>query len=383
MGLILKVSGQRSGHIKLAWTDDQWDPPAYSVSKELVSRAAANVRAVLNRISEEYLTSPNPDYSQCLSDLIEAGAELSAELFDPVGGDRQTAAQAQDFISDLVFAAKGRPRLTIHSDASVHVPWGFVFAADPETVPERTGTLSDFSGFWLDRFSICTRFNPYNLMQNGARPRDNFRILMALHRSLHESAQQQLAPERREYFENIKNYEVGAVADWGLCRRKWKAIQKQDSILYFYGHSDGSMIELDPGVDPKFRMEALKFHNAFRKHDACSASIFFLNGCLTAMGQEHNGFLRVTAMPGFYGFIGTEAKVPSKFASEYGTDFMHNLCVLGRSVQETYEELRIPHFPLSLLYSCFAHPDFRVEPAPAVYPKKDSPVDPSPCPLTL
>jgi hypothetical protein len=138
MGLVLKIRGQGSSHTKMAWTDDQWDPPPYSVSRELVAKAAGSVRAVLNRISEEYLTSPKPDYRPFLPDLIEAGADLSAELFDPVEGARETAAQAQD----LIAGAQGRQRLTINSDASIHVPWGFVFDGDGDrdTIRRFTGT---------------------------------------------------------------------------------------------------------------------------------------------------------------------------------------------------------------------------------------------------
>jgi hypothetical protein len=363
MGLVLKVRGHGPSQTKLAWSDDHWDPPTYSVSTQLVSQAAAKVRGILNRISEDYLTSPNPTYQPFLSDLARAGADLVGELFDPVDGDRETAAQVKGFIDD----AEGRRPLIVNSDASIHVPWGFVYHADPDRMHEPKGEFSDFSGFWLDRFSISTRFNPCNRMPDSARPRENFRILMALHKSLHEKAQQHLPPDSKECFEKIKSHKVGAVADWELCRRKWREIEKQDSILYVYGHSDGAMIELDPEVaeaDSNSKMEALRFHNSFRKADPKSASIAFLNGCVTGMGEGHNGFLRVTAMPGFYGFIGTEAKVPNKFASEYGIDFMHSLCFMGRSVEETFETLRIRHFPLSLLYSCFAHPYYRVEPAP-------------------
>src|SRR5262249_38457753 len=187
-------------------------------------------------------------------------------------------------------------------------------------------------------------------------------------KSLHEQAQHLLAPECRECFKKIEAVEVGAVGDWEECRERWKNIETQDSVFYVYGHSDGTGIELDPQVNDEYKMEAVRFHRAFQKTDAGShsATIFILNGCLTGRGEAHNGFLRTTAMPGFYGFIGTEAEVPNKFASEYGTDFMDSLCFWGRSVQETYDDLQVRHFPLSLLYSCFAHPDYRVEPPPQV-----------------
>jgi hypothetical protein len=371
MGLVLKVRGQETSKIKIAWGDDQWDPPTYSVSRGLVSAAATKVRLVLNQISEEYMRQPNPDYSPFLTDLAQAGADLSSELFDAIDGDRQTAIDAKALIAQTTT----RRPLTIHSDASIHVPWGFVFLGDPDAMPAPTRTIADFSDFWLERYSISTRFNPCNLMPNTARPRANFRILLALHKGLHERAQEHIPHERKECFQRIQRYQVGVVAEWELCRRKWREISKQDSVLYVYGHSDGTSIELDPAIDPNPKMEAVRFHNFFRKADASSASIFFLNGCVTGSGQDHDGFLRVTSMPGFYGFIGTEANVPNKFASEYGIDFMHHLCELGLSVQESYDKLRISHFPLSLLYSCFAHPHFRVEPVPKTLCNAGEPCD--------
>jgi hypothetical protein len=365
MGLLLRVSGHSADRLKISWAEDHWHPPAYTVSRSLVSEATLRVREVLNRISAAYMSSPEADYRPLLPELAEAGADLSAELFDALEGDRRTAEEARALVAEPR-ATKDKLGLTIHSDASIHIPWGFVYFDDPYNMPKLTGEITDFSGFWSDKFSISTHFNSYNRMPSSTRPRSRFRILLALHKGLHKSAEEELADEQKACFERLQGYEVGAFVDWEVCRRKWQEISKHDSVLYVYGHSDGTMIELDPKVSSMSKLGAVRFHNFFRKANGESASIFFINGCLTAAGREHNGFLRVTSMPGFFGFIGTEAKVPNKFATEYGIEFMSSLCEMGCSVQETYEDLRRRLFPLSLMYSCFAHPHFRVEPVQSV-----------------
>src|SRR5262249_31740089 len=89
--------------LKLAWGDDHWDPPTYSVSRKLVAGAAERVRSVLNDISDEYIRNTDADYTPFLADLVEAGVDLSSELFDAIDGDRQTASDAKAFIAGAAF----------------------------------------------------------------------------------------------------------------------------------------------------------------------------------------------------------------------------------------------------------------------------------------
>src|SRR5215472_3677650 len=73
-------------------------------------------------------------------------------------------------------------------------------------------------------------------------------------------------------------------------------------------------------------------------------------------------FVRLSRLPGFHGFIATEAEVPSVFASRYGMTFLRHLSRGGQSVGDTFDTLRREGslFPLNLLYTCFADRDFRL-----------------------
>jgi hypothetical protein len=258
-----------------------------------------------------------------------------------------------------------RERLTIYSDASVHVPWNFVYrGTDPESLRDCSGTIDDFKDFWSALFSINTRFNRTEFMADKPRPRASFRVLYILNKEQLKKAHNGLHPQEKERLENLIKYEVGEATDWEASLSKWKQIRDNDSVVYIFGHSDGHQIALDDGSDPKCRMNAAQFLSRFKKTDRCnSATIWFINGCRSGAGAKENGFLNVTSMPGCHGFIGTEAEVPNDFATRYGIAFMHHLCEDGWSVQETFDFLRKELFPLSLLYSSFAHAKFRIEAA--------------------
>ena len=111
----------------------------------------------------------------------------------------------------------------------------------------------------------------------------------------------------------------------------------------------------------KDRINTVRFRSTFQKQSGSRTStICFVHGCSTARGILDASFLNAASGPGYHGFIGTEAEVSNEFATIYGMEFMTKLCDDGRSVQEAIQELRTQLFPLSLFYSCFANPDFRI-----------------------
>jgi hypothetical protein len=70
-------------------------------------------------------------------------------------------------------------------------------------------------------------------------------------------------------------------------------------------------------------------------------------------------------MPGFQGFVGSETDMWNEFALRYGAEFIHRLCYTERYLDDILEELRSELFPLSLFYTCFAQPHFRLSPPDA------------------
>jgi hypothetical protein len=156
---------------------------------------------------------------------------------------------------------------------------------------------------------------------------------------------------------------IGETTDWEDCRDKWEEIADYDSIVYIFGHSDGEHIYLADSNEDKYVLDTGGFLTIFKKrNNAKSRTFFFVNGCKTGGGPSGDGFLDVTSGLGFYGFIGTEAEISNEFATQYATDFLWEIINSGKSVGEVIEDMREREefFPLSLLYTCYGNPDFRV-----------------------
>ena len=365
MTLSLTITGQSDSKLKLAWRDDEqsFSPAPYCVGQNIVLDASKQIRDVLTRISTHYRTSDAPSYAAFLPELSQRGIELYESLFLPIESGQSDADEVKDYIADL----SAREALTIYSDASAHVPWGFVFPG-PEAIrsEQAAGSIVDFKDFWSSRFCIATRFSKTSHLKDEVRSRTNFRVLYVLHKDAFQKARSQLAPPDQLCLDRLIAQDAANAVDWNSARDKWRAIAENDSIIYIFGHSNGQEIALSDGDEPHHRLSAGAFRSSFKKKGTGSATICFTNGCWTAAGHKDQSFLTATALPGFHGFIGSEAEVSNEFATRYGLEFMRDICDRGCSIQETFDHLRQELFPLSLLYSCFAHGKFRIEPrAPA------------------
>jgi hypothetical protein len=362
MTLSLTITGQSDSKLKLAWRDDDqsFHPAPYCVGQNTLRDASQQLRDVLTRLSTHYRTTDAPSYAGFLAELSQRGFELHESLFLPPESGQDAADDVKAYIGDLT----DRQALTIYSDASVHVPWGFVFPLEaPLSKESSSGTLADFKDFWSSRFRITTRFSKTSALRECVRNRMNFRVLYVLHKDAFQRARSQLPASDQQCLDRLVAQEAANAVDWNSARDKWRAIAENDSIIYIFGHSNGKEIALSDGDEPQHRLSAGSFRVAFRKSNTTkSATICFTNGCWTAVGDGDQSFLTATALPGFHGFIGSEAEVSNDFATRYGLEFMRDMCDHGWSIQETFDHLRQALFPLSLLYSCFAHGKFQIQP---------------------
>jgi hypothetical protein len=368
VGLRLDISG-RGDEAKLVWSDANSILAPYFINRGALVKAAAKTRAILTELSTHYRTTQDPDYIPFLSPLRAAGEELWNVLFYVTEGAESSARQIQE----LLLEVQDRDSLTIFSDAGVHIPWNFIYRGDATQNLTPDGTIADFSDFWSAFFQISTRFTKTNLLTKKTRPRSTFKVLYALHKDNYTAACRHLPPVQKAYLDRLLSYEIGSATNWPACREKWRRIEENDSILYLFGHSDGKMIKLDDSEDISSQLDAPRFLTTFKKRsDTRSATICFVNGCHTAAGAFGESFLALTSGPGFQGFIGTEAEVSNVFATTYGAEFMHRMCEEGKSVHQAMNELRTELFPLSMLYSCFAHGEFKVEPPASGWSKVDA-----------
>jgi hypothetical protein len=383
--LRVETGSTSADRLKLVWTgygpgDDAWTPSPYEVSKGKLIQAAEQVRINLRQLAESPEPLPKDQYQKLLRRLAQRGAELHQNLFSVEDGDGGSAIDAKRYMEEARRAGflddRSVPVLSIIiCDDTALLPWGFVFCGDNDEIPSPPSlSISDARDFWLSSFRLTTRVTGGRRLPNPRKPTS--RTVLALHEELFSCARRDL--ERSEELacrlDDLLSESGAAATKWSECRALWKDIREDhDSILYLFGHSDGQRILLKDGVcdgDPDFEMPVSSFEYTFQKDlDTRSASIVLLNGCRTAAPQPLSGsapvsanFLTATRRPGFHGFIGTEAEVPSAFASRYGVAFLWQLCREGKSVGEAFDALRREPtlFPLSLLYTCFADRDFRL-----------------------
>jgi hypothetical protein len=355
----LQMAGQ-DDNIKLSWGGSF--AKTYCVSQKSVSEAAQAVRAVLRQIADDYI-SRDASYARYLPKLTEAGEDLRFALFNPIGGANV------DNIVDYLKSLEHGTALTISSDSSVQVPWNFVCWDDKEKKAPARNDISDFDPFWVSRFKIRIRFHQTEAPPRPIR-RSGFKTLFALHQKRFRDATSVLSQDASlvAKIERLLEHRLGPTADWEDCLEKWETILDEDSVLYIFAHSDGDSLlleepeEFDRADSDRYEMTPTRFQRRFTKGHRSSASntLCFINGCRTAGGEYSDGFLSVTSGPGFHGFIGSEAEISNDWATRYAIEFLYALVEDGKSVDEAYEHTRTLCFPMSLWYSCYAQPGFRV-----------------------
>jgi hypothetical protein len=338
---------------------------SYCVNRDQLRNASQEVRGVLEDIAREYV-SKNGSYERFLPALARAGESLKVALFSPV--DQDTSVEG--LVSYLDLQPRGTP-LTVFSDSTVHVPWGFVYGKDPRQLGPTRFELSDFDDFWLSLFKVRVRFNQTDLPPSRPISKDRIKTLLALHQSRFRAATEEYAethPDLLAKIECLLKYQLGSTADWEDCRDKWESMTNDDSILYIFAHSDGKKLyleeseKIDVAEKYKYELDTTGFSKVFKKRQTTVASntLCFINGCRTADGDWGNGFLSITSGRGFHGFIGSEAEIANDWATRYAVEFLYALIEGGKSVDEAYEDTRKLVFPMSLWYSCYAHPSFRI-----------------------
>jgi hypothetical protein len=253
----------------------------------------------------------------------------------------------------------------------LEVPWNFVYAGAAPDELQAQSKFEDFADFWLSRFKVRIRFSNANEMPDPCIARSGIKTLLAMHQSRFKKAMDHLSndiPDLRAKAKRLLEYEIGQTGDWAECKEKWRAIEGHDSILYIFAHRDAAdKLSLKDDVRTaeahKYEMTSTDFQAFFRKTNRTAAksnTLCFVNGCRTADEGWGERLLSATSAAGFQGFIGAEAEVASDLATRYAVEFLFALLEEGKSVEEAYEETRMKCFPMSLWYSCYAQPSFRI-----------------------
>ncbi len=351
--------------IKFAWQSGD-DGAAYLVDPEPLRRASDNVRNVLGHIADQYANGDG-DYRRSLNALAQAGAELMAVALTTRDGTYR-----EDIVGVLGLKKRGTA-LTIFSDSTVEVPWNFIYAGNLLEL-KSSNSIDDFADFWHQLFKVRIRFSNGSMAPRRTISRERIKTLLALHRARFVKARDfltELSPALRAKIDKLLKYEAGETTDWIDCRAKWQTIKGEDSILYIFAHrNEGGKLCLEEegkirqDQPNKYELTTGGFLEMFRKDNATahkSSTLCFVNGCRTAGGSWGNSLLTATSAPGFQGFIGSEAEIPNVAATQYAVEFLYSLLEDHDTVDVAYEKAKSACFPLSLWYSCYAQPQFRIE----------------------
>lgn len=367
---VMKVAADGDEYLKISWRDENnmFFPP-YAIFRHQIEAAAKECRSALEALCDEHIDSEEPDFSSSLRSLATAGSHLWFLLFDGCApADRERVRKIRNW---LTAAQPERVRLRIAADASSHIPWALTYEGNPDSLPDTVASPDQYSDFWCFKYSISVNYSgmePKNF--TDGRSAACFRVLTALSDSEFERAKTYLSPTDKELLEQILRRPVGVARSFREWVKKLEEVGGADCLLHFYSHSSGTSINLaddDEMSVVSFKLALSQSRENSNNHS--SERLLFLNGCKTAVGDLDNGFLVASAEPGLCGLVGAEASVPADFALRYSVAFLRGLLEEGQTVQQIVDCLRHELWPLSLLYGCYAHPQFHLASATTISPQ--------------
>ena len=353
------VRVQSEAELKVVWNDDSaWLP--YFISRKVVEDCAREIRLVLAELVEAGLNGRLSSCGPILKRLAEEGASLHRALFTKTGGETDPERVR------LRYERLRQPfRVRFCVSDSVFVPWGLIYSGDAEDLPvEWPGDSATgwevYKDFWCLSRAVSTVYDriPPDAADDveGASSSELIRVV---HPDVFARAMSPLDDSAERSFLGWLTERHGEpLTTSRALRLRWRERSPQTRLLYFYCHASPTRLAL--GEDEKIEASRLLLVLAGKSvRPAGQANcLVLLNGCSTAVGASAGDFLLSTSQDGLCGFVGTETEVPDIFALRFSTGLLYRLFRRGQSLGDAMQEMHRRHFPLSLVYGSYAHPDF-------------------------
>jgi hypothetical protein len=360
--LMLDLAPHSDTQVKVTWRNGIQARRPYFIHRRQLESTANDCRKVLEGLGKEFQNPARPDYGPSLARLARAGSAVHYLLFDGAVAEAESAMEMKEW---LEANSADDIHITVNSDLAVQVPWSLVFDAPAPSADmngEFPAGIEAYRAFWGFRYRVTTLCNSMPMWDlDSALKQAGFRMLLVLHESEYEAALNMMNDKERAYFARVVERPVGRAFSWDAARIKWRQIAENDSLVYILCHSDGETLRLDHGDEISVTLFSQQFSK--KRGATRGATLCFFNGCFTARGSLDNSFHAASQIPGFCGFVGTEAPIPTRFAARFGLQFLFLLVERGMPVQAIVDHLRVAHWPLGLLYGCYAHPAFSLEPS--------------------
>ncbi len=358
----LKLTNPGPNGVRLLWGNDNGPYFPYHIGEETLNKTCSRVRKAMADVVGVSASGEPRLRARALHRLAHAGAELHYVLFDALDPlEKQLAEDASAGVRELYEGGDSKLRIT--GDTQVHVPWALVYEGNPEDIADGTEQIDAYSGFWGLKYTLSSTLSGYiQPKAKLSRRLDRARLLSLINFDESSAAQEKLDEELRTAYQEFLKRPVGVAHDIDACRRLIVEAAQYDTIMHIFAHHSGG--ELDLGADERIGIVAFKkLLDGLARPGAATPTygLVILNACDAATGDLDYSFVSATERATICGLIGTEAVVPRDFAAQFAIRLLTLMLGEHHSIGESMWRLRHEPklWPLSLLYGCYAQPDYR------------------------
>jgi hypothetical protein len=354
--LRLRVQKIDDQSVQITWTDEYDRDVIYRIALTHVSQAAASVRDELQKMMEHYMRDPQSELARkAMRNLLTAGRDLFGALFLATS-DRGNAVEAREAYAE--FDQAGRLRLAIKVDPALTYPFALAVPVDDgfdQIVANLTLPHQAFWGLRHDLSISVTNAGSLRRHANGL----EYRSLAAVNRTIFDRAVKSMTEENEKLFLDVlcKRWGEELTFTFGdfmdATKRTGADPAAKLRIAYLYGHASGDRFQL--AKDDEITAAALASRLGDHVNRAERQQTFlFLNGCDTSAEGQRFAFTGLLGYPNITGLIGTEVRVPDRFAFRFALGFFRLVIFEGQTFREAISVMRREHLPISLVYTLYA-----------------------------
>jgi hypothetical protein len=363
----LDVRKHSDARLKVTWAGFL----PYFVNYGNIQKITERLRDALSSVVMDCQSGGANSTGAALKTLAQHGRDLHDELFIDAGASEQSPDVIREY-----FYRYSDTRVTVSVDETIQIPWGLIYGGDPDQLPLAPATVSApmYQEFWCLKHKISSvfyRITPERVA--SAIPANELKLLPVMNQKVFGKVRSLLSVQwEKDWLDWIlKTYQPAYSTD--DFKTQWKEGVAQIGLLYFYCHADPNSLAFS-ATD---RIEADQLSREFARAAKLIGKrdwscLLFLNGCSTAAQPPRaeppgSAFLEAAGQIGICGFIGTEAEVPDIFGLRFSMEFLYSFLRGGVTLEQVMADIRVRHFPLSLLYSVYTYPQVQIAAAGVPY----------------
>lgn len=351
----VKPHGDRE--LKIVWNDEQaW--PAYSVQRSVIENATRRIREVLRDLVQTAVDGNLAGAGEILKNLAREGSFLHEALFAATEGKQYADRIRRYYANDPDF------RLRFSVETSVFAPWGLIYPADADEIDalpvlENVTEVGPYDNFWCISRELATVYDRIPMDAAGRYDSSTLGMMRVINPETFQQVKANVNTASEKELLDWLDQTAPAITTAKDLRKLWKGQGAKTGLLYFYCHANATKLSLGELEQIESADLLVTLSGAIREPNI-SGCLLMMNGCSTAVGDPRGDFMAAASQEGLCGFVGTETDVPDVFALRFSLALLDLLFRERLTISQAMLRLYRAHFPLSLLYGLYAHPDFKM-----------------------